>query len=58
MKKMVIKIQSKETMNVDSRPDFHATDIDGNDTNYNGNYEFFSLTTRINKCMSMSHKRG
>ena len=42
MKKMVIKLQNDHPMNVDSRPDFHATDVDGNDTHYNGHYEFFA----------------
>lgn len=42
MKYMVKELQSKQPLNTTSRPDFHTTDVDGNDINYNGNYEFFS----------------
>lgn len=42
MKVMVKEAQSKKSLNSNSKPNFHDIDIDGNDTNYNGNYEFFS----------------
>jgi hypothetical protein len=42
MKKMVSKLQNKHCININCRPDFHTTDVDGNDTHYNAHYEFFS----------------
>jgi len=42
MKKNVINLQNKQKINTNSRPDFHSSNVDGNDVNYNGNYEFFS----------------